>query len=296
MSQDLKASGHRMAELSRDLAAAERDELVERAAELRSARPRGGVADTHTNRERSWHQWYVELDGPVLRDFLHEALRAAIDMLGEPAVPVREIHVRLSEPIRSAPEQLKKREPFQLTELVDADRGEFCIYLSRRPGQSAFYGQFAHEVAHLLNARVYDCYVEGLNTVFAERFLNESGRASAWEPWVTYFRSTTRPVEQFYAQTYFMMTQVAGVVSSDALRAFLGYVVPKPLEAASTEPLSVQHIDFTRWLASDVDAAVRSEVERIVQDIAPTIIPLRQKDPHGDPFGFQLPRPLVAAT
>ena len=277
----------------RDLSADEQQELRSAVSALRRARAGREAARRFGlgSRENPIHQWYVELDGPGVRIFLDQALQAAVEMLGEPVIPVRQVHLHLSQTIRSAPEDLKQG--FQLTDLVDAERGEFCIYLRWRPGQTWFFGQLAHEVPHLLNASLYDCYVEGLSTVFSERCLKQCGRESDWQVWERHFRSGQ---DAFHGQTYFMMSQIMPLVSGDALRAFLKYAVARAQDAPNVGGELLQQIDFNRWLDAEVDSARRPDVERIVQDFAETILPVRPNDPSGAAFGFELPRVGTAAT
>jgi hypothetical protein len=179
---------------------------------------------------------YQALDDPRARVFLDEALKDAIAFLGQPTIPVRLVHLRLSTP--SDP-KANLRRGFQLTELVDAQNGVFAIYLSHRTGEYAFDGQLAHEVAHLLNARIYDCYVEGLNTVFAERFLTKKG--IAWSGWSRYLRDGSDP---FYGTTYLMMKDVVAAAGEDQLKTFLRF-------ARWTNPEKTRmHIDIDAWIAS----------------------------------------------
>jgi hypothetical protein len=179
---------------------------------------------------------YKALDAPAARAFVEGALKDAIAFLGQPTIPVRLVHLRLSTPIDPKSDL---RSGFQLTELVDAKNGVFAIYLSHRTGEYAFNGQLAHEAAHLLNARIYDCYVEGLNTVFAEQFLTKKG--IDWTGWSRYLRDGSDP---FYGTTYLMMKDVVAAAGEDQLKTFLRF-------ARWTNPEKTRmHIDIDAWIAS----------------------------------------------
>src|SRR5262245_27875490 len=73
---------------------------------------------------------YKTLGDPRAQKFVAEALEDAVAFLGKPAVPVRKVYLRLSVPLDP---KSNLRRDFQLTELVDADKGIFAIYLSRKP-------------------------------------------------------------------------------------------------------------------------------------------------------------------
>ncbi len=225
------------------------------------------------------HLWYVELGGDAMRAFLDEALAAAVVMLGEPTIPVRTIHLRLSQRVRTAPPELKQ--DFQLTELVDPDRGEFCIYLNRRPSDPMMWQLLAHEVAHLLNARLFDCHVEGLNTEFARRFLVDSGREELWTPWEEYFAQRPDRNGEYYAETWRLMRRVVDLAGSESIRRLLRCAVP------SGEG-SKQEIDIDQWLREHVGDGLRERVVREIRAQAPSVECARQKGGFTG-FSFRLP-------
>lgn len=196
-----------------------------------------------------WYSRYEPIKDPRAEKFVAEALSGAIDFLGEPAVPVRKIYLRSSIPLDP---QAGLKSKFVLTEQVDASEGVFAIYLSRAPEEYAFYGQLAHEVAHLLNARLYDCYVEGLNTVFAERFLKT--RHSDWTGWDEYLRNGS---DRFYGSTYLMMRELVDAIGEGALKHFLSF-------ARWTDKKKTRmHIDIDAWLSS-IPIALRDRAQKVI--------------------------------
>jgi len=195
------------------------------------------------------HECYEALDDADAARFVADAITDATRFLGEPAAPIRIVHLRHSTPLD--PRSGLPR-GFRLCEAVDADKGEFAIYLSRRPGEIAFAGQLAHEVAHLLNPRLRDCYVEGVNTLFAERFLRK--RNLDWTRWERHFRAGG---DAFHGAAYWLMKDVADAAGAESLQTLLSFATP-------TEAVSGRmHIDIHGWidtLAGTRRAAVRDAI------------------------------------
>jgi hypothetical protein len=183
-----------------------------------------------------FHLLYEPIDDPAARALIDAAIAFGASRLGGPAAPVRTVHLRRSQPLDPA---AALRRGFQLTEVVDATRGEYAIYLSARPGEAAFAGQLAHEAFHLFEPRARDVYVEGLNGVLAEEFLRSRGLD--WESWLRHFRAGKEPL---FAGAYFLMREVADVVGPEALGTLLRVAVPSPADAGRRE------IDIDRWLDS----------------------------------------------
>jgi hypothetical protein len=166
-----------------------------------------------------FYKYYKPITTPEVDEFLKEGLAFAIKLLGEPVIQIRQVYLRLSMPIDS---DSGLKQGFQLTEIVDPDAGEFAIYLRHRPEDYSFYGQFAHEIAHLLNAQIYDAYVEGLNTVFADKLLMIKGKD--WTGWESWFKTGN---DSFYAFTYYMMKEVDQIASKKDIRSFLRFAEPE---------------------------------------------------------------------
>jgi hypothetical protein len=182
------------------------------------------------------HTQYIAIDDPQTEKFVAAALAEAIKLLGKPAIPVEKVHVRLSTPIDP---NSKLRRNFQICQVVDAEKGEFVIYLSHKPTDANFHGQLAHEVGHLLNARLRDCYVEGLNTVFAESFLRKNGLD--WSRWDRYYRKGS---DTFYGATYLMMKDVAAAAGDEHVKTMLSFA------RGTDEQEKQMHIDIDAWIQS----------------------------------------------
>lgn len=203
-----------------------------------------------------FHGKYEALDDAEADRFVAEGIIEAKQFLGEALVPIRTVHLRLSTPL---PAESGLPRGFRLCEVVSAEKGEFAIYLSRRPAEYAFAGQLAHEVAHLLNPWLRDDYVEGLNTLFAEGFLKKQGRD--WSGWERHFRDGGDP---FHGATYLMMKDVSAAAGAEHLKTVLRYAT----RAESAQPW--MHIDMPGWIASlplhrrgAVRAAMRAHADRI---------------------------------
>lgn len=182
---------------------------------------------------------YQAIDDPEAHSFLQQGLSYAIKLYGEPRIPVTKVFLRY-------------RPQGALTNLTDSRKGVFTIFLSRKPQEYSFYGQLAHEVVHLLNAQLYDSYVEGLNTVFSEKLLKRSGRD--WSGWEKYFKGGEEP---FYAATYFMMKEVSEVAGDDAMRNFLSHA-----KYDSGNPQRM-FIDIQEWINS-IPREKRDKVKNVI--------------------------------
>jgi len=183
-----------------------------------------------------WHLRYESLEGEAARSLLDAAIALGRKRLGEPAIPIRTVHLRRSVPLE---EGAGVRKGFQLTEIADSEKGVFAIYLSARPGDAAFAGQVAHEGFHLFNARLRDVYVEGLNGVLAEELLRERGLD--WGIWEKHFRDGREPL---YGGSFFLVRELVREVGAEGMMALLRFAVDSPADPAWME------IDIDRWLAS----------------------------------------------
>lgn len=204
-------------------------------------------------------EMYRPIDDTASRAFAERGLALATELFGPPAIPVNTLYLRHSTPLD--PNHNLKR-GFQLCEISDRQQGIFTIYLGRWPTEYSFHGQLGHEIAHLLNADLYDAYVEGLNTAFAERLLRKEQRD--WTRWETYYEND----DPFYGHTYRMMKQVWDVVGDEHIRRFLSYAVPSGDERK-------MHINIDGWLDSLPDP-LRTAVLDIVRRNFDTIEPLCQ--------------------
>ena len=184
--------------------------------------------------------------GDQANDFLKDGLAFAERLYGLPRINVKSV-------------TLKNTNEQAYTSITNKEAGLFTIYLSRKPEEYSFYGQLAHEIAHLLNAEVYDVYVEGLNGVFAEKLLKKYGKD--WSGWEQFYRKGGDP---FYASTYFMMKEVETTAGSNSIKSLLGYA--KPLKNNSKR----MYIDIDSWLNS-LSREKSIQIKRIIMKHAPTI-------------------------
>ncbi len=190
-----------------------------------------------------------EFQAAGVEAFVQEGREAAIAQYGLPRFPLRTVFVRSA------------TSPF--TTLEDASQGQIAIYLSRQPSDFAFWGQLSHEISHLLNARFFDCYVEGQSTLFAEQLITQNGMD--WSGWLQYFQQGQEP---FYGTTYFMMKEVAAIVGAEAMQRFLSFA------AYHDGNQHWMHIDIDRWLASLPDEtryAAKALILRHIPNVRATL-------------------------
>lgn len=180
----------------------------------------------------------ANLNSSSIYSFVESGFNYTQQLYGEPRIPVKKVNLRL----HTTP----------LTSLDNPNKGEFTIYLSRKPSEYSFHGQLAHEIAHLLNAQLLDCYGEGLATVFSEKMLNRTNLD--WSGWETYFQQGNEP---FYGLTYSMMKEVTETAGSANMRRILNFAVDND---ASKKWM---HIDINGWLASMSDSA-KTEVKKVI--------------------------------
>ncbi|HEX7240285.1 MAG TPA: hypothetical protein VF263_08480 [Longimicrobiaceae bacterium] len=219
-----------------------------------------------------WHEHYPPVRSAAADRLLRRAIERARALLGEPVVPIRRVHLRLSTPLDPG---RGLRSGFRLTELVSAREGVFTIYLSRSPAEYAFEGQLAHEAAHLLNARLSDVYAEGVCTVFAERLLRERG--SDWTGWERHFRSGE---DRLHGLSYAMMSEVWSAAGDEAMRRFLSH--------AKLTHADGMHLDVEAWLRT-LPPPVQRQVRGIIGRHAAPI--RRELGRTGTALAFVLPRP-----
>jgi len=199
-----------------------------------------------------------------------EGLAHTTRLYGSPTIPVNEVEVcwRLSSTA--------------FTAIKDRQRGIFAIFLSgdwpvQEEYYSFYYGQLAHEIAHLLNAELYDCYVEGLNTVFAEVLCTR--QSVDWRCWRNHYSNNPG---SFYATTYRMMKEVSDAAGAEHMRHILRCAVSTD---ASQERL---HLCIDQWLDSlprDKKVAVKAKI----REHAPCVNRAREDD-HMQEYVFRLPR------
>ena len=192
---------------------------------------------------RPTHLQYRAIDDPQARAILNEALAHGRRWMGAPAIPIRKVHLLVSEP-RETGAALKRG--FQLTQVVDENAGEFAIYLSAKPGEGAFAGQLAHEAFHLFFPRIEDLYLEGVAGLFAEKLLKEL--KLSWEPWSKHFAEGRDPL---YGKAYALARSLRDAAGEEALLRLprTTRVVARTTKGITPEAKR-DGVDIDAWLAS----------------------------------------------
>ena len=180
----------------------------------------------------------ASFNNPNIYSFVESGFSYSQQLYGEPRIPVKKVNLNLN----TTP----------LTSLDDLNKGEFTIYLSRKSSEYAFHGQLAHEIFHLLNAQLLDCYAEGLATFFAEKMLTRNNLD--WSRWEQYFQQGSEP---FYGLSYFMMKEVSETAGVSNMSRLLDFVV------YNNSSKQWMHIDIDGWLSSMSDS-VKIEVEKVI--------------------------------
>ncbi len=179
----------------------------------------------------------ANFNNPKISSFVQSGFNYSQQLYGQPRIAVKKVNLNLN----TTP----------LTSLENENQGEFTIYLSRKPSEYAFHGQLSHEIFHLLNAQLLDCYAEGLATVFAEKMLTRNNLN--WSGWEQYFQQGSEP---FYGLTYLMMKEVSDTAGSANMSSLLNFAVDNPSK-------SWMRIDIDGWLSSMSDR-VKIEVEKVI--------------------------------
>ena len=202
------------------------------------------------------------IDDPEANAFVQEGLSYAIELYGEPRISVKKVVLRYK----------PQGSPF--TNLTDARKGLFTIYLTHKPTEYAFYGQLAHEIGHLLNAQLYDMYVEGLNTAFSEKLLKRADKD--WSGWEQYYKDNKEP---FYSSTYFMMKDVSDAAGDEALQTLLSHAKFLPQDSQR------MYIDINEWLKS-LPREQRAQARKVILNHASNV----QKAMGSSAYNFMLPK------
>ena len=135
-------------------------------------------------------------------------------------------------------ERRRVTEGIELCEVADPVAGRVVLYVSSPEMSPQFYLQLAHETMHLLNPSIYDWYMEGLGSVFAEHMA--AIKHLDWRPWQKRFAS--RRKSDPYAISYFMMREIVAVAGDD-MGNFLQFAF------YSGQPGGEMRLDVESWLA-----------------------------------------------
>lgn len=125
-----------------------------------------------------WHTVYRPINDPEAIAFLHKGIELLVETHGTPEIRINEVLLRhTARNEESARYQVATG--FSKMELVDRERGLFCIYLATTPDHERFYYLLGHEIGHLLRPEIVGSAAE-------ERFCNEFSRllcAQENRPW-----------------------------------------------------------------------------------------------------------------
>ena len=109
-------------------------------------------------------------------------MQSGIELLkethGAPKIQINEVLLRLTARSEQST-HYRVATDFSKTEIVDRERGVFCIYLAALPTHERFYYLLGHEIGHLLRPEIVGSAAE-------ERFCNEFSRqlcARENRPW-----------------------------------------------------------------------------------------------------------------
>jgi hypothetical protein len=204
-----------------------------------------------------WYKKYSKLDDEnAARDFLDRTLMIASEYLGEPRVPLKMVHLRSNRKINPS-ENINDNFP-PLCETVSESSGEFTIYLSLKTTNPMFHGQFAHEIGHLIDPGLSDIYIEGLNTLFADKVVNKF--ELNWDCWEQHYDNGKDP---FYGLTYWMMKEIVFVAGWIKLNKILRYT-------QSDSSSGKRQIRIDEWLGT-LDKKQREEVVGIIHNYWPKL-------------------------
>jgi hypothetical protein len=225
---------------------------------------------------------YEEILEPAAKEFYSSVLADAQEYFGvSPYYPIQIVHLAYSHRVVTTEEV---QTSFQRCDLNSKELGEYTIYISSdEENEGAFYGQFAHEIAHLLNPRLYDAYVVGYFTLFAQKMCNKYGKQ--WDDaWLPYFTELMQSISAnaFYAQTYFLVEEIDKIVNDEERSHFLKSAIPDSEESYS------MHIDPNLWLAK-MRPEIRPLVLGVIQKYQQGIYDCKECSAGANQSTFQIP-------
>lgn len=126
----------------------------------------------------AWHTVYRPIDDAKALHFLESGIQLLTKTHDSPEIPIKEVMLRHTVK-NDAATDYRVSTGFSKTELVDRERGVFCIYLAVPPSHERFYYLLGHEIGHLLRPKI-------VGSADEERFCNEFSRqlcAQENRPW-----------------------------------------------------------------------------------------------------------------
>jgi hypothetical protein len=205
---------------------------------------------------------YPLISDPQARSFLERNINYATSLYGKPAIPINRVEIRLSFP---TDKQSTLPRDFQRCDLEDIQNGVFTIYVSAQPASDRFNGQLAHEIGHLMNDQIYDLYMEGVCTFFAEHVYQREGLN--WDNW----RAGLESDPSIHAIMYRMVKDIARVVGDQEIFRMTRCV--KFSDMARYR----MHIDINAWMSS-LSVEKRQTVKSIILSYVPSVQCVRQPE------------------
>lgn len=188
-------------------------------------------------------------------NFATKTLIEAEKIFGKPAIPVKQLLIFQRPGTRCQ------------TIVMDEDKGIFCVFISCKPDSQQFQGNLGHELMHLLNAKLFDPYVEGLCSLYGERAITGDDPKSNSDR--TAFKKLVLETP-FYSETYLMLKEIEDNVDADHFKKFLDYAV-------YDRGHHWMHIDIDKWLSS-LSQEERDQSMRIIQKYSDGIERTMQKN------------------
>jgi hypothetical protein len=130
-----------------------------------------------------WSSCYQPIEDPQAQEFMKSGIAFLAAEHGVSDLSLNEVLLRYSMKSPAA-RAYRIGEYFSRTEIIDADNGIFCIYLSVPPGHERFYYLLGHEIAHLLHPmRIDDPEMERFCNEFSRRLCEKENRLfdARWE-------------------------------------------------------------------------------------------------------------------
>lgn len=130
-----------------------------------------------------WHVCYQTISNPQALSFRDTGIAFLQTEYGSPETPVNRVMLRFSKKTETA-KNYRIGQYFSRKEIVDAEKGVFCIYVGVPPSHERFYYLLGHEIGHLLHPRrVDDSEMERFCNEFSRRLCEKENKKfnPSWE-------------------------------------------------------------------------------------------------------------------
>lgn len=213
----------------------------------------------------TWTPPVVELiEDKAVYDFVRTTLLKAQKRFGKPVIPVKTLLI------------FHRPGPNCQTIMIDEEKGIFCIFIANRRDEDHFFGNLGHEVLHLLNAKLFDPYIEGLCSVFGEQAIDDTNPIGARRRIA--FRTLVARTP-FYQETYQMIKDIEQREAEDNVANLFNYAVKEPA-------IEWLHVDVNRWLEA-VSVDDRKTIVPIIDKFAE---PIEKTMPNNGAYFFSRPK------